>query len=101
MAKLIRTTARGTLVGNRGIIHDPQSRSLLSRRWQHQGWICCVLEFKGFQHPIMGAGANTELFYLDEATAFEGRRRIYATRPSRIRERELSLREVAPKSENI
>ena len=68
--EIVRTTARGTMMGNRGIIHDPHSRRLLERRWQHQNWICCVLEFKGYQHPIMGAGSYTELFFLDEATAF-------------------------------
>jgi hypothetical protein len=58
------------MMGNRGIIHDPHTRALLSRRWQHQAWICCVLEFKDYQHPIMGVGHYTELFFLDEATAF-------------------------------
>ena len=58
------------MMGNRGIIHDPTTRGLLARRWQHQAWICCVLSFKGYQHPIMGRGAYTELFFLDEATAF-------------------------------
>jgi hypothetical protein len=67
---IIRTTARGTMMGNRGIIRDPLSKRLLTRRWQHQNWICCVLEFKGYQHPIMGVGSYTELFFLDEATAF-------------------------------
>ncbi|MBT6277219.1 MAG: hypothetical protein HOI95_24190 [Chromatiales bacterium] len=61
--------ARGTMMGNRGIIHDYRTRELLSRRWQHQAWICCVLEFKDFQHPIMGKSRYTELFFLDEATA--------------------------------
>lgn len=67
--EVIATPARGTLMGNRGIIHDPRSRKLLTRRWQHQAWICCVLDFKDYQHPIMGASAYTELFFLDEATA--------------------------------
>jgi hypothetical protein len=68
--EIIRTAARGTMMGNRGIIHDSRSKRLLARRWQHQSWICCALEFKGFQHPIMGAGSYTELFFLDEVTAF-------------------------------
>lgn len=67
--ELVTTNARGTLMGNRGIIHDAGSKSLLTRRWQHQAWVCCRLEWKGFQHPIMGTGAYTELFFLDEATA--------------------------------
>ena len=67
--EIIATPERGTLMGNRGIIHNPDTKQLLTRRWQHHAWICCVLEFKGFQHPIMGAGAYTELFFLDEVTA--------------------------------
>ena len=62
-------SARGTCMGNRGIIHDAKTKTLLTRRWQHQAWICCVLSFKGHQHPIMGPSAYTELFFLDEATA--------------------------------
>jgi hypothetical protein len=67
--EIIASPARGTLMGNRGIIHDPVSKRLLTRRWQHRVWICCVLEWKGFRHPIMGKGSYTELFFLDECTA--------------------------------
>ena len=67
--EIIASPARGTLMGNRGIIHDFETKTLLERRWQHQAWVCCRLEFKGFQHPIMGRGRYTELFFLDEATA--------------------------------
>ena len=66
---IVAVPARGRLMGNRGIIHDPTSKRLLTRRWQHQAWICCVLSYKDCQHPIMGPGAYTELFFLDEATA--------------------------------
>ena len=67
--EIVAVDARGTFMGNRGIIHDYQEKRLLKRRWQHQAWICCVLAFKNFQHPIMGRSAYTELFFLDEATA--------------------------------
>lgn len=67
--EIVATEARGTLMGNRGIIHNPSTRTLLTRRWQHHAWVCCVLEFKGFRHPIMGVSAYTELFFLDEASA--------------------------------
>lgn len=71
-------------MGNRGIIHDPEHKVLLTRRWQHQAWICCVLAFKGFQHPIMGPGSYTELFFLDEATALAAGHRpcAYCRRPA-------------------
>ena len=68
--EIVAVPQRGTMMGNRGIIHDSQSRRLLSKRWQHQAWICCVLAYKGYQHPIMGKSHYTELFFLDEATAF-------------------------------
>lgn len=67
--EITAVAARGTFMGNRGIIHNPVSRTLEKRRWQHKAWICCVLEYKDWQHPIMGPGAYTELFFLDEATA--------------------------------
>ncbi len=68
--EMVAVAARGTMMGNRGIIHDHLSKQLLSRRWQHKAWVCCVLEFKNHQHPIMGKSSYTELFFLDEATAF-------------------------------
>jgi hypothetical protein len=60
---------RGAMMGNRGIIHDPQTRTLLTKRWGHKAWIYCVLEFKNYQHPIMGESRYTELFFFDEVMA--------------------------------
>ncbi len=65
---------RGLFTGNRGIIHDPATRTLLKRRWTTTAWIICVCEFRGRKRPVMGPGANgngswTELFFLDEVTA--------------------------------
>jgi len=61
--------ARGTLTGNRGIIHDPATRTLARRRWTTKSWISCRLDFKGRRREVMGAGSWTALFFLDEATA--------------------------------
>lgn len=61
--------ARGTLTGNRGIIHDALSRTLLRRRWTTKAWISCRLDFKGRRRDVMGPGSWTALFFLDEATA--------------------------------
>ena len=61
--------ARGTLMGNRGILHDEQGR-LGVARWRHPHWVTCVLSFKGRWRPVMQPHAYTELFFLDEATAF-------------------------------
>jgi hypothetical protein len=65
--EIIATSARGTLLGNRGCLHDDQQQ--IRRPYQLQRWISCVLEFKGRRHIIMTPGHYTELFFLDEATA--------------------------------
>lgn len=65
--ELIETSARGTLMGNRGCLVDGNSR--IARRYQGRRWIACTLEFKGRRLPLMEPGHNTQLFFLDEATA--------------------------------
>lgn len=60
--------ARGTLMGNRGILHD-DARRLGTARWKHPHWVTCLLDFKGRKRPLMAPGRYTELFFLDEATA--------------------------------
>lgn len=56
-------------MGNRGIIHDHESKTLKKSRWAHPNWITCVISFKGRKRTIMGKGTYTELFFLDEVTA--------------------------------
>jgi hypothetical protein len=67
--EIIATAARGLFTGNRGILHDPTTRTLLARRWTNPAWITCVCEWKGRRRQVMGARSWTELFFLDEATA--------------------------------
>lgn len=64
--EIFRTPARGTLMGNRGILHRNKEivHSFVGRRW-----ITCLLEFNGRQRELMTEGRYTELFFLDEATA--------------------------------
>lgn len=97
---LFASTARGTLMGNRGgRIHDDVHK-LGNRRWASKQWICCVLDFKGRQRDVWGR-YYTELFFLDEVTAFaaghrpcfECRRRdadLFATLFSDARERAMA-----------
>ncbi len=66
---IIATPHRGMFTGNRGIIHDPKTRTL-TRRWANKAWLTCVCEFKGRRREVMGGRSWTELFFLDEATAF-------------------------------
>jgi len=67
--ELFATAARGTLLGNRGGKFHTGDRKLTSRRWVSRQWICCVLEFKNRQRDVWGR-YYTELFFLDEVTAF-------------------------------
>ena len=65
--RLVRTPCRGTLMGNRGCLHDNQGQ--IRRQFQGKRWIICLLQFKGRKRSIMTPGSYTELFFLDEATA--------------------------------
>jgi hypothetical protein len=65
---IIATPHRGMFTGNRGIIHDPATKTL-TRRWAGQAWLTCVREFRGRRRDVMGTRSWTELFFLDEATA--------------------------------
>jgi len=69
LGELIAHPARGLVYGNRGCLHDDQGR--IRRRWGTKRWIACRLEFRGWHRaPLMQPGKFTELFFLDEATAF-------------------------------
>ena len=67
--EIVATPHRGMFTGNRGIIHDPATRTLLRKRWASPAWIICVCEFRGWRRQVMGTRSWTELFFLDEATA--------------------------------
>jgi hypothetical protein len=68
--EIIAIAARGMFVGNRGIIHDPATKTLLKKRWSSDAWLTCALEFRGRRRKVMQRQSWTELFFLDEATAF-------------------------------
>lgn len=65
--EIVATEHRGTLMGNRGVLHDDGGR--LVREWQVRRWIACRLEFKGRHRELLQPRRWTELFFLDEATA--------------------------------
>ncbi|HSV68257.1 MAG TPA: hypothetical protein VLJ59_20510 [Mycobacteriales bacterium] len=65
--ELIAVEDRGTLLGNRGVLHDERRR--IVRLAQVRRWIICVLEFRGRHRPVMNPRRYTELFFLDEAVA--------------------------------
>lgn len=67
--EVIADPARGLVYANRGVLVDAHGE--IRRRWSARRWIACRLEFKGRRRrPLMAPGRYTELFFLDEATAF-------------------------------
>jgi hypothetical protein len=66
---VVAIAQRGLFIGNRGIIHDPATKTLLGRRWTTKAWLVCVLDYKGRRREVMGGRSWTELFFLDEAVA--------------------------------
>jgi hypothetical protein len=67
--EFIVSPARGMLMGNRGgRLHDDRRR-LGRRRWASKQWICCRFEFNG-RHRAVWGDSYSELFFLDEVTAF-------------------------------
>jgi hypothetical protein len=68
-SELVAVPERGLVYGNRGVLHD--SHGEIRRRAGTARWISCRLSFKGRRRaPLMQPGRFTELFFLDEATAF-------------------------------
>ena len=67
---IIADPHRGLFTGNRGIIHDPATKTLLTRRWASPAWLVCLCEFRGRRRQVMDGRSWTELFFLDEPTAF-------------------------------
>lgn len=77
--------ARGNLLGNRGVLHD-QGRNIV-RPWARKAWVTCVLEYPGYERPVFEPGNYSQLFFLDEVTAFAaGHRPCGSCRNQRYRE---------------
>jgi hypothetical protein len=69
LGDLVADPARGLVYGNRGCLHDESGR--IRRRFDGKRWIACRLRFRGWHRsPLLQPGRFTELFFLDEATAF-------------------------------
>jgi hypothetical protein len=69
LGELVADSGRGLVYGNRGCLHDHTGR--IRRRYNGKRWIACRLRFRGWHRsPLMQPGRFTELFFLDEATAF-------------------------------
>ena len=66
--QIIKTSARGHWMGNRGQLHDENKN--LVRPFKLKAWITCLLQFKGWKREVMAPRLYTELFFWDEATSF-------------------------------
>ena len=66
--EIVALPERGLLMGNRGILHDDARR--IVRPWQVRRWIACRTIFRGRHRQVMRPHSYTELFFLDEVTAF-------------------------------
>lgn len=58
--------ARGTRMGNRGILHVGQH---VVKRWAHKAWVHCTLDASFQKRRPFSPNTYSELFFLDEATA--------------------------------
>jgi hypothetical protein len=68
-SELVAVSARGLVYGNRGCLHNADG--VVTRRLGTKRWISCRLEFRGWRRErLLQPGRFTELFFLDEATAF-------------------------------
>ncbi|MGE0155218.1 MAG: hypothetical protein AB7R90_21570 [Reyranellaceae bacterium] len=65
---IVAVAARGTLMGNRGRLHDADGAPG-RRLYTTRAWVACLLQFKNRHRPVMQPGRYTELFFLDEPTA--------------------------------
>jgi hypothetical protein len=72
--------ARGGLMGNRGILHIGQD---IVRRWAGKAWVTCVLDASFQKRTPFSPGTYSELFFLDEATAYAA-----GHRPCRVCQRQ-------------
>ena len=58
----------GTLMGNRGILHNQEGAVV--KKWVGKAWVACDPKFKGIdRRPLFQPGRYSELFFLDEATS--------------------------------
>ncbi len=67
LGQIFSSESRGTWTGNRGVIHKDKK---IVAHYKVKYWITCSLKYKNYQRTVMTDRRWTELFFLDEATAF-------------------------------
>ena len=65
--RLCAVAERGTLMGNRGVLHD-EAKEIVAP-WRSRRWIACLLVFKDRHRAVFSPRRYSELFFLDEATS--------------------------------
>ncbi len=65
--QIIVSAARGNWMGNRGVLHKDKK---IVADYKTTNWIICVLKYYNVRRNVMTNGRYTELFFLDEATAY-------------------------------
>ena len=68
--KIIAVSGRGTLMGNRGRLHEGTGTRDIVRNFRSKAWITCLLEFRGRYTQQWAPTHYTQLFFFDEAVSF-------------------------------
>jgi len=88
-SRIHAVSGRGLFTGNRGILHDPNTKTLKHQRWATEGWVICTLHplpGREKRHDLMLPSRWTELFFLDEAVGLAaGHRPCYSCRKEEAR----------------
>lgn len=58
---ICHSPARGTMMGNRGCLHDEEKRIVAHSR--RDAWVICELEYQERKRRLMYPGHYTELFF--------------------------------------
>lgn len=100
-SQLHDVTSRGTFMGNRGRLHNAERQII--RQWKDLPWITCALSFKDYKRPsLMMPNSYTELFFLDEPTAYAaGHRPCGQCRSSAYKAFKASWAKAFPKQQNL
>ncbi|MDE1263071.1 MULTISPECIES: hypothetical protein [Vibrio] len=83
--ELLTDDARGSWLGNRGILHNEKKEII--RSWKHKNWVLCELSYKDRRREVFSRNSYSELFFLDEATGLAaGHRPCASCRRQRFNE---------------
>lgn len=100
-SQLHAVSARGTFMGNRGQLHN-SAKQVLRQATRELRWITCMLAHEGPKRELMASTSYTELFFLDEPTAYAaGHRPCSACRHSAYKRFKESWRKVFPEQKDM